>query len=79
MRDAVERGIEVISEASRHLPEELKAQYSGVPWRSVAGIGNIIRHGCDVVNDQALWNTIEQSLPPLRAAVEALIARLERG
>jgi len=70
LRDAVERGIEIISEASRHLPEDLKAEHPEVPWRSAAGIGNIIRHGYDVVDDQAIWNTIEQSLPPLRAAVE---------
>jgi uncharacterized protein with HEPN domain len=33
----VERGIEIISEASRHLPEDLKARHSGIPWRKVAG------------------------------------------
>ena len=70
LRDAVERGIEIISEASRHLPEDLKAEHPEVSWRNAAGIGNIIRHGYDVVDDQAIWNTIEQSLPPLRAAVE---------
>src|SRR6266403_6096777 len=41
LRSAVERGIEVISEASRHLGRDLKAQHKDVRWKDIAGIGNI--------------------------------------
>ena len=44
LRSAVERGIEVISEASRHLGRDLKAQHKDVRWKDIAGIGNILRH-----------------------------------
>src|SRR6266478_3000147 len=44
LRSAVERGIEIISEASRHLGRDLKAQHKDVRWKDVAGIGNILRH-----------------------------------
>jgi uncharacterized protein with HEPN domain len=40
----VERGVEITSEASRHLPEELKLRHPHIPWRNVAGIGNVLRH-----------------------------------
>ena len=40
----VERGVEIISEASRRLPDELKLRHPEVDWRKVAGIGNILRH-----------------------------------
>ena len=40
----VERGIEIISEASRRLPDELKARHPEIPWSKVAGIGNVLRH-----------------------------------
>ena len=40
----VERGIEIISEASRYLPDELKARHPQMPWQDVAGIGNVLRH-----------------------------------
>jgi len=43
-RRLVERGVEIISEASRHLSTELKARHPGIPWPKVAGIGNILRH-----------------------------------
>jgi uncharacterized protein with HEPN domain len=40
----VERGVEIISEASRHLPDDLKARNPEIPWQKVAGIGNVLRH-----------------------------------
>jgi hypothetical protein len=40
----VERGIEIISEASRHLTDETKARHPEMPWQKVATIGNVLRH-----------------------------------
>lgn len=51
----VERGTEIISEASRHLPPELKARHSGIPWQRVAGIGNILRHDYRNIAPDVLW------------------------
>lgn len=44
LRFVVERGIEIISEASRRLPADLKATRPEIEWRSIAGIGNVLRH-----------------------------------
>jgi uncharacterized protein with HEPN domain len=43
-RRLVERGIEIISEASRHLPDALKGRHASIPWTKVAGTGNVPRH-----------------------------------
>lgn len=43
-RDIVERNLEVISEASRRLPDDLKATQSHVDWRVLADLGNVLRH-----------------------------------
>ena len=40
----VERGVELVSEASRRLTDELKARHPEIPWQKVAGIGNVLRH-----------------------------------
>ena len=45
----VERGLEIISEASRHRPAALKARHANIPWPKVAGIGNVLRHDYEQV------------------------------
>jgi uncharacterized protein with HEPN domain len=75
----VERGIEIISEASRRLPGDLKDRNPGIPWRKVAGIGNIIRHDYERVAPDLLWKLIQDDLPTLekvcRAELSAALAR----
>lgn len=44
LRLAIERCIEIISEASRHIPAQIKAEHASVPWQNVADIGNVLRH-----------------------------------
>jgi uncharacterized protein with HEPN domain len=53
----VERGVEIISEASRRLPDELKAKHPEIPWPKVAGIGNVLRHNYENVSAPILWNS----------------------
>ena len=74
LRLGIERCLEIISEASRHLPEEFKQKHAGIPWRQVADIGNRLRHGYDNVNNQIVWNIVQDDIPVLKAAVEAAIA-----
>src|SRR6202012_5112025 len=61
----VERGVEIISEASRRLPDELKARHSEIPWRQIADIGNILRHEYQRVAPDVLWRLAQDDLPPL--------------
>jgi uncharacterized protein with HEPN domain len=63
----VKRGIEIISEASRRLPEDLKARHPEIPWPKVAGIGNVLRHNYEDVAAPVLWNVVRDDLPSLEA------------
>ncbi len=76
VRRAVERVIEIVSEASRHLPPEMKARHPEVPWRAVAGIGNILRHTYERVEDREIWRVVTRDLDPLEAALGAMQADL---
>lgn len=69
LRSAVERGIEIISEASRHLSNDLKARHKDVRWKDIAGIGNILRHDYQRVDAAIIWKAVKDDLPPLKAAV----------
>lgn len=70
----VERGIEIISEASRHLPDEMKARHPEIPWRHVADIGNVLRHEYQRVAPDILWRIVQDNLAPLDVACRAELA-----
>lgn len=69
---AVERCIEVISEASRHIPDEFKAKHPEIPWPDVAAIGNVFRHEYHNIAARIVWETVRLHLPPLEVAVRAI-------
>ena len=73
---AVTRCLEIISEASRRLPDELKARHPSIAWRDMAGAGNIYRHEYEDVAARAVWDTLTRHLPPLRSVVETELAAL---
>jgi len=72
---AVIRSLEIISEASRRLSNELKAQHREIPWREMAAAGNFYRHNYEEVTSLRVWKTLHEDLPPLRAVVEKELAR----
>jgi uncharacterized protein with HEPN domain len=67
--------LEIISEASRRLPEELKARHPAIAWRQMAAAGNVYRHNYEDVAARLVWEIVQQDLPSLRAAVEDELAR----
>ncbi len=71
-RDAVERCIEIISEASRRLPEPMKSLHPSIPWAQIAAIGNVFRHEYDEVSPVLVWDLISLHLPPLKQAVDRM-------
>lgn len=77
LKHGVQRGIEIISEASRHLPAELKATQPNIRWASIAGIGNVLRHEYHTISSDVIWKVARDELPPLRTAIESIIAGLD--
>ncbi|UWU69698.1 DUF86 domain-containing protein [Bradyrhizobium sp. NC92] len=61
---AVTRCLEIISEASRRLPEELKARHPAIAWRQMAAAGNVYRDNYEDVAANLVWETVQQALPP---------------
>jgi uncharacterized protein with HEPN domain len=74
---AATRALEIISEASRRLPDDMRDRHSGLPWRSIRDVGNFYRHQYDNVAASYIWETVSTHLPPLLAAVLAEISALE--
>lgn len=78
MQRAVERGLEIMSEASRHIPDDLKALAPDIPWRQIAAIGNLLRHEYQRTDIRATWNIIDKHLPPLAVAIDQLMSVAEQ-
>ncbi|MGL4491038.1 MAG: HepT-like ribonuclease domain-containing protein [Rhizobiaceae bacterium] len=74
LRAAFERFLEILSEASRHIPSELKEEAPEIPWQDIAAIGNHLRHAYHRVDFEILWRIYEDGqLNELRAAVEGFL------
>jgi uncharacterized protein with HEPN domain len=54
----MQRAIEVISEATRRLPDELKASKPEIHWRSIAATGDVLRHEYHAISDRIVWNAV---------------------
>jgi uncharacterized protein with HEPN domain len=75
-RAAFERFVEIISEASRHIPPETRAEFPQIPWVDVANIGNRIRHGYDSVDERILWDIYAHDIDALEEAAIAICKTL---
>lgn len=79
LRRAIERCVEIVSEASRSIPDDMKAAFPGQPWPEIAGIGNLLRHHYERIDDLIMWKIATRSLPELREVVVSLIATADRS
>jgi uncharacterized protein with HEPN domain len=77
-RHAIERCLEIVSEASRYVPREVKARHTELPWRGVADFGNVLRHDYPSVKHRRVWEIVTKDLAPLKVAVETILHDLER-
>lgn len=66
LRLAVERCVEIVSEASRHVPDDAKARFPEAPWPEIAAIGNKLRHEYNRIDDAILWSVATRDGRPHR-------------
>jgi len=74
---AVTRALEIVSEASRRLTEEVKRRHPAIDWAAIAAAGNVYRHEYEAVDDALLWHTAKHSLDALENAIREELHRLE--
>jgi uncharacterized protein with HEPN domain len=76
---AVGRALDIVSEASRRLPDRIRDRHPEIEWRALAGLGNVYRHDYDAVDARMMWLTIHRRLPALEAVIRMELDRLESG
>jgi len=75
--NAVIRSLEVLGEAVKGIPEDIRAQAGGVPWKRMAGMRDKLIHEYFGVDLSIVWTVVNEELPPLRPSVEQLLGRLD--
>ena len=66
---AVVRKLEIIGEASKNVPEEVRQKYPQVPWRQMAGMRDQIIHAYFAVDYAVVWDTLKVDIPPLQPII----------
>jgi len=73
VRQLVERNVEIISEASRRIPDVLKQQHKNIKWKEIAGIGNVLRHDYHEVIPSVLWDVVTIELKAIKETVQQIL------
>lgn len=68
---AVVRALEIISEATRRLRDDLKARHPQIDWTAIAAAGNVYRHEYEGVDERLIWKTLQDDLGELETVVLA--------
>ncbi len=71
--DAVVRNLEIIGEAVKKLPEDLRAKYPEVSWKKIAGLRDILIHEYYGIDIEIIWDIVTNKLPPLVKQVDKLL------
>ncbi len=73
------RHIQIIGEAARSIPGDIRAKAPAVPWREIVGMRHILVHDYFSIDAEAVWKVATEDLPPLEAELNALLRLLEAG
>jgi uncharacterized protein with HEPN domain len=74
MKHAVQHALLIISEATRHIPDDLKNARPEVPWKDIHGLGNMLRHEYRRIDSDILWSIVTEDLDDLDRVAEILLA-----
>lgn len=74
--DAVLRNLEIIGEAAKNMPEELRQRFPFVEWRKISGFRDIAAHQYFSISDSIIWDIIQNKIPQLSAQITQILSEL---
>jgi len=76
--NAVVRSIEIIGEAAKNIPVDMREKYGKLPWKKMIGMRDKVIHGYFGVEIKTVWNTVKNDLPPLKQLVQKMLRDIEK-
>ena len=77
--DAVVRNLEIIGEASKNIPPNIRRSYSEIPWKDMYGMRNILIHEYFGVDTKIVWHTAKNNLPPVQKQLERIFEDIKKS
>lgn len=71
--DAVVRNIEIIGEAAKHIPPEIRLKHVEIPWKEIIGTRSKVIHEYFGIDETILWKTVTEDLPQLKNQIEKIL------
>jgi uncharacterized protein with HEPN domain len=76
--NAVVRSIEIIGEAAKQLPNEVKAKYNTLPWKEITGMRDKLIHAYFGMDTETIWETVHKNIPTLKQTIQKLLKDQEK-
>jgi uncharacterized protein with HEPN domain len=67
--DAIIRNLEIIGEASKNIPDDIRKRYSDIPWKRMVGLRNIAIHEYSKIDLKMIWKIIKKNLPETKQEI----------
>jgi uncharacterized protein with HEPN domain len=74
--DAVMRNLEIIGEAIKHIPAEIRETYKEIEWKKIAGLRDIVIHQYFGIDEDIIWDVVKNKVPELKPQIEIIIEKI---
>jgi len=75
--NAVVRSLEIIGEAVKNIPDNIKDSHPELPWKYMAGMRDKLIHGYHGVDLEIVWTVVKEELPPLKPMMQKILDEIE--
>ena len=76
--NAVVRSVEIIGEASKNIPESMKAKNKELPWKQMSGMRDKLIHAYFGIDTETLWKAVKENIPPLKQSIKKILKDQEK-
>ena len=70
---AVVRALEIVGEAAKNIPDEIRKENPSVPWKDMAGMRDVLIHDYSGVDLETVWLTVQERIPEIKPLIKGLL------